>query len=65
MPGTEVAIATADGSASARLFTPAGKGPWPAAVMFIDGLGMRPAMMEMAERLSGEGIADRFKLRDP
>jgi carboxymethylenebutenolidase len=41
--------------APARLFLPAGKGPWPAAVMFIDGLGIRPAMMEMAERLSGEG----------
>jgi carboxymethylenebutenolidase len=55
MPGTEVSIAAADGNAAAWLFKPAGKGPWPGAVMFIDALGVRPAMMEMAERLAGAG----------
>ena len=55
MPGTEVSIAAAEGTAPAWLFKPAGKGPWPAALMFMDALGIRPAMMEMAERLSAEG----------
>jgi carboxymethylenebutenolidase len=55
MPGTEVSIAAADGTAAAWLFKPAGKGPWPGTVMFIDALGVRPAMMDMAERLAGDG----------
>jgi carboxymethylenebutenolidase len=55
MPGTEVSIAAADGNAAAWLFKPAGKGPWPGALMFIDALGVRPAMTEMAERLAGDG----------
>ena len=55
MPGTEVSIAAAEGTAPAWLFKPPGKGPWPAALMFMDALGIRPAMMEMAERLSAGG----------
>ena len=55
MPGTEVSIAAADGSAAAWLFKPAGRGPWPGALMFIDALGVRPAMVEMAERLAQTG----------
>jgi carboxymethylenebutenolidase len=55
MPVSEVSIAAAEGAAAAWLFKPAGKGPWPAALMFIDALGVRPAMLAMAERLSGEG----------
>jgi carboxymethylenebutenolidase len=57
MSGTEVSIAAADGNAAAWLFKPAGKGPWPGALMFIDALGVRPAMMDIAERLANEGYA--------
>ncbi len=55
MAGTEVSVAAADGKAAAWLFKPAGKGPWPGALMFIDALGVRPAMMDIAERLASNG----------
>lgn len=56
MPGTEVAIKTRDGVCPASLFTPAGaKGPWPAVVFFMDGLGIRPVMWEMGQRLADGG----------
>src|SRR3954469_16358621 len=57
MPVSEVSIPAADGTAAAWLFTPQGKGRWPSALMFMDALGIRPAMMAMAERLAGEGYA--------
>jgi len=52
MAGTRIDIPTADGVAPAFLF---GAAQAPQAVLFIDGLGMRPAMHELAERLAGAG----------
>jgi len=57
MSQTEVAIPTPDGAARAFVFTPdAGPGPWPAVVMYMDGLAIRPAMFEMAGRLAANGF---------
>jgi carboxymethylenebutenolidase len=55
MPHEQVSVPTADGSCPAHVLTPAGEGPWPAVIMYMDALGMRPAIVGMAERLAGNG----------
>jgi carboxymethylenebutenolidase len=56
MPRAEVTIKTRDGNCPASVFTPASKvGPWPAVIFFMDGLGIRPAMWEMGQRLADGG----------
>jgi carboxymethylenebutenolidase len=35
--------------------TPDGAGPWPAAIFYMDGLGIRPALIDMAARLASGG----------
>jgi carboxymethylenebutenolidase len=56
MPRTDVAIKAPDGACPASLFTPAaGKGPWPGVIFFMDGLGIRPVMWEMGQRLADGG----------
>ena len=41
-----------DGVADAYVSHPAGVGPWPAVLFFMDALGWRPALFEMADRLA-------------
>jgi carboxymethylenebutenolidase len=48
-------VPTADGSADAVLFHPAGSGSWPAVLMWPDILGLRPVFREMGRRLAAEG----------
>src|SRR5713101_7181460 len=56
MPRLAVTIKTRDGICPASVFTPADKvGPWPAVIFFMDGLGIRPAMWEMGQRLAADG----------
>jgi carboxymethylenebutenolidase len=56
MPRLEVTIKTRDGICPASVFTPPDKvGPWPAVIFFMDGLGIRPAMWEMGQRLADGG----------
>ena len=52
---TDVRVKTADGQCDAALFHPAGKGKWPAAIIFTDILGLRPAFREMGKRLAAQG----------
>jgi carboxymethylenebutenolidase len=54
MPAT-IDIATDDGTCPAHVFQPAGTGPWPAVLFFMDGIGIRPALFEMAERMAAHG----------
>lgn len=51
----DVEIKTADGVADAALFYPAGKGKWPAVLLWCDFLSLRPVFREMGRRLAGAG----------
>lgn len=51
----KIEIRTRDGSAPSYVFRPAGEGPWPGVLVFMDGLGIRPAMLEVGDRLAAHG----------
>jgi carboxymethylenebutenolidase len=55
MPRTHVEITTPDGIAPASIVRPDGTGPWPGVLMFMDAIGMRPAMIEIAEQIASRG----------
>ncbi|MEO6574909.1 MAG: dienelactone hydrolase family protein, partial [Polyangiaceae bacterium] len=52
---SKIEIQTKDGSCPCYVFRPTGKGPWPAVLVFMDGIGIRPAMLEVGERLAANG----------
>jgi carboxymethylenebutenolidase len=55
MSHTELQIETADGHCPTHVYQPSGSGPWPGVIMYMDGIGMRPALMEIAERIANSG----------
>lgn len=55
MPTEQITIRTVDGNCPAYVISPGGEGPWPAAIFYGDAGGIRPAMLEMATRLSDAG----------
>jgi carboxymethylenebutenolidase len=59
--GTQIEIEIPEGDtkklADARLFVPAGAGPWPLVVFFADAGGLRPAMYALASNFSEQGYA--------
>ena len=57
MSREEVMIRTADGECPTSVFTPTSEsGPWPAAIFYMDGLGIRPVLFEMGQRLADAGF---------
>jgi carboxymethylenebutenolidase len=52
---SNVEIKTRDGMCPSYVYRPGGEGPWPAVLVFMDGLGIRPAMLEIGERLATHG----------
>ncbi|WP_028008061.1 dienelactone hydrolase family protein [Solimonas flava] len=52
---TRIEIPIDDGRCPAYVFRPSGAGPWPAVLVYMDGVGIRPAMLEIGERLAREG----------
>lgn len=55
MEHEQLSIRTRDGDCPAHLFTPDGEGPWPAVIIYMDALGMRPAMLDVAKQLAEHG----------
>src|SRR5262245_16597547 len=55
MAHTTIEIETADGRCPAHVFTPGTAGPWPAVLVYMDGIGMRPALFPIGERLAAAG----------
>ncbi len=52
---SKIEIQTRDGRCPTYVYRPHGQGPWPAILVFMDGLGIRPAMLELGERLATYG----------
>lgn len=52
---SEISIKTADGTCPAYTFEPAGSGTHPAVIVFMDGVGMRPALHPLAQRIADQG----------
>jgi carboxymethylenebutenolidase len=50
-----LSVRTHDGDCPVHVFTPQGSGPWPAAIFFMDGLGIRPTLFDMGQRLADAG----------
>lgn len=50
---SETTITTRDGDCRSFIFTPKGDGPWPAVLMYMDALAVRPALLEV-----GQAVAD-------
>jgi carboxymethylenebutenolidase len=55
MSRASIEIRTADGVCPASLFRPAGNGPWPGVIIYMDGPGIRPVLFDMGERLASNG----------
>src|SRR6185437_15371765 len=55
MKHEEVSIRTRDGECPAHVFTPDGAGPWPAVIVYMDAFGIRPALMQVGERVASGG----------
>ena len=56
MTETKIDVPMADGTAEAYLYTPSkGDGPWPAAMLLTDIMGIRPAFRQMSQRLADQG----------
>jgi carboxymethylenebutenolidase len=51
----KIDIKTEDGTCPSYVFHPEGNGPWPAVLVYMDGIGIRPAMLEIGERLATHG----------
>jgi carboxymethylenebutenolidase len=51
----KIDLPTEDGVCPMYVFRPAGTGPWPAVLFFMDGIGIRPALFEMGQRLAAHG----------
>jgi carboxymethylenebutenolidase len=51
----QVKIKTRDGDCPSYVFYPQGSGPWPAVLVFMDGLAIRPALLELGARLATHG----------
>src|SRR6185437_10854100 len=55
MTHTTIQIDTQDGVCPAHLFQPDGDGPWPGVLFYMDGIGIRPALFDMGERMASAG----------
>src|SRR5215472_1219180 len=50
-----IELKTRDGRCPSYVYRPQGSGPWPAVLVYMDGLAIRPAILEIGERLANHG----------
>jgi carboxymethylenebutenolidase len=50
-----VEVRTGDGLMDVHIYHPAGPGSWPAVLLYMDAMGIRPDLLSMAERLATHG----------
>ena len=55
MSDEQVTIQTRDGACRAHVLTPEAEGAWPAVILYMDALAIRPTVVEMARRLAANG----------
>jgi carboxymethylenebutenolidase len=55
MPNEQVSIPTRDGDCPCHVMLPAKGGRWPAVIFYMDAGGIRPAVVDMAQRLADHG----------
>lgn len=55
MAHEKVSIRTADGECPTDVLTPAGTSPWPAIIVYMDALGIRQTLVDLAMRLASNG----------
>ena len=55
MQYTAMEIETSDGRCPSHAFCPHGEGPWPAVLVYMDGIGMRSALLDIAARIASAG----------
>ena len=56
MADEQISIRTADGDCPTHVLTPGqGDGPWPGVIFYMDGVGIRPTLVDMAQRLADGG----------
>jgi carboxymethylenebutenolidase len=55
MSHEQLSVRTRDGDCPVHVFTPQGAGPWPAAIFYMDGLGIRQTLFDMGQRLADAG----------
>jgi carboxymethylenebutenolidase len=69
MSQQQVSIQTKDGICKTWVLTPEEKGPWPGVIFYMDGFGIRPAMIEMANHIAKQGyvvlLPDLYYRRGP
>jgi len=51
----QLSLQAADGICPAHLFRPDGDGRWPAAIVYMDALAIRPVMIDLAARIAAAG----------
>lgn len=57
LTSTHVDVPTPDGAADSYFVHPADDAPHPAVLLFMDGIGLRPRLEEMADRIAARGYA--------
>lgn len=55
MGETTADLKTEDGVCECHIFHPEGAGSWPAVILYMDGLGIRPDLLQMGRRLGSNG----------
>src|SRR3989442_5405685 len=55
MSREQVGIRTQDGTCRTAVFKPDGTGRWPAVIFYMDGLGIRPVLYDMCDRIARDG----------